>query len=44
MRISAPFFCVGMVERVDKHAIIMRLLNPLVQPGHRLQQEANGNV
>ena len=33
-----------MVERVDKLAIITRLLNPLVQPGHRLQQEANGNV
>jgi len=35
---------VGMVERVDKQAIITRLLNPLVQPGHRIQQEANGNV
>jgi len=33
-----------LVERVDKLAIITRLLNPLVQPGHRLQQEANGNV
>lgn len=36
--------CVDLVERVDKSAIITRLLNPLVQPGHRLQQEANGNV
>jgi len=34
----------SMVERVDKQAIIMRLLNPLVQPSHRIQQEANGNV
>jgi len=34
----------SMVERVDKQAIITRLLNPLVQPGHRIQQEANGNV
>lgn len=33
-----------MVERVDKQAIINRLLSPLVQPGHKLQQEANGNV
>ena len=29
---------------MDKHAIITRLLNPLVQPGHKLQNEANGNV
>ena len=28
--------CVDLVERVDKHAIITRLLNPLVQPGHKL--------
>jgi len=33
-----------LVERVDKVAIITRLLNPLLQPGHKLQQEANGNV
>jgi len=38
------FYFIGMVERVDKQAIIMRLLNPLVQPSHRIQQEANGNV
>ena len=36
--------CVDLVERVDKHAIITRLLHPLVQPGHKLQNEANGNV
>lgn len=34
----------SLVERVDKHAIITRLLNPLVSPGHKLQQEANGNI
>ena len=38
------FSCVDMIERVDKQAIITRLLSPLVQPGHRIQQEANGNV
>ena len=32
------------MERVDKHAIITRLLNPLVQPGHKIQNEANGSV
>lgn len=26
----------NLVERVDKQAIITRLLNPIVQPGHRL--------
>lgn len=36
--------CADLVERVDKAAIISRLLNPLVQPGHKLAQEANGNV
>ena len=35
---------IDLVERVDKVAIITRLLNPLLQPGHKLQQEANGNV
>ena len=39
-----PFYFIDLVERVDKQAIITRLLNPLVQPGHKLQQEANGNV
>ena len=37
-------FIIGLVERVDKHAIITRLLNPLVQPGHKMAQEANGNI
>ncbi len=44
LRACALRLCVDLVERVDKQAIITRLLNPLVQPGHRLQQEANGNV
>ena len=30
------FVSVDLVERVDKQAIITRLLNPLVQPGHKL--------
>lgn len=47
--VSLIFTCFGalivdLVERVDKQAIINRLLNPLVQPSHKLQQEANGNV
>ena len=35
---------IDLVERVDKQAIITRLLNPLIQPGHKVQVEANGNV
>ena len=32
------------MERCDKLSIIERLLTPLVQPGHKLAHEANGNV
>jgi len=34
----------NLVERCDKLALIERLLSPLVQPKHKLANEANGNV
>ena len=32
------------MERCDKLSIIERHLSPLVQPNHKLANEANGNV
>ena len=45
---SLPFvitsFSVDLVERVDKQAILIRVVKPLVQPTHKLANESNGNV
>lgn len=32
-----------MVDRVDKPALLERYVNPLMQAGNKIQQEANGN-
>lgn len=36
--------CLALVERVDKQALLIRVVKPLVQPTHKLANEANGNV
>ena len=38
------FVSVDLVERVDKQAVLVRVLKPLTMPNHRIAQEANGNV
>ena len=38
------FFSVDLVERVDKQAVLIRVVKPLVQPTHKLANESNGNV
>ena len=42
--ICVNFFSVDLVERVDKQAILIRVVKPLVQPTHKLANESNGNV